>query len=93
MAVSLPIQLPVNDLGKAAEDIPSRWAPAPTQTKLLASTSPSPGHCSHLGSEPVDTGYLSVSPSLCVTVIFQVNIFLSYLKHMAKSELMGAPLW
>lgn len=47
-AVLVVIQLPANALGKAVQNGPSAWAPAPGVTWLH------PGHCSYLGSEAMN---------------------------------------
>nr|XP_051690522.1 coiled-coil domain-containing protein 138 isoform X6 [Oryctolagus cuniculus] len=58
-------------LGKAIEDGPGAWAPAPmweSWKKLLALDWHSSGHCSHLGNEPVDGRPLSASASLSLNI-------------------------
>ena len=51
-AAPLPFQLPACGPGKAVEDSPKLWDPAPvweTQKSLLASDRHSIGRCAHLG--------------------------------------------
>nr|XP_051684383.1 myeloid-associated differentiation marker-like protein 2 isoform X2 [Oryctolagus cuniculus] len=57
--------------GKAVEDGPSPWAPAPTWEtwkKLLAPDRLSSSRCGHLGSKPADGRPLSLCLSLCLSV-------------------------
>ncbi|XP_069925405.1 protein Mpv17 isoform X8 [Oryctolagus cuniculus] len=78
-AAPLLIQLSANVPGEAGEDGAGAWAPAPTwQTQkkfwLLALVWPSPGHCSHLGSEPADGRLLSLPLPLPLSnSAFQIN--------------------
>nr|XP_051699057.1 protein Mpv17 isoform X3 [Oryctolagus cuniculus] len=78
-AAPLLIQLSANVPGEAGEDGAGAWAPAPTwQTQkkfwLLALVWPSPGHCSHLGSEPADGRLLSLPlPLPLCNSAFQIN--------------------
>ena len=61
--------------GKAAEDGPKLWDPAPvweTQKRLLASDQHSIGHCTHLGSESSD-GRSSSLTLLSVYPAFQLK--------------------
>lgn len=71
LTAPLPIQLPANMLGKAAEDGLSVWAPVTQgemQTPLLPLAWPSVRCCSHVENEPVGGGSLPIIPSPSVTL-------------------------
>lgn len=68
-SVPLLAQLPANDMRKTAEERPSVWAhesmcEIQLSSCLLVSAWPSPGHCSHQRSEPVDAVSVCLSFSL-----------------------------
>uniref|UniRef100_A0A5F9D1J1 Spectrin repeat containing nuclear envelope family member 4 n=1 Tax=Oryctolagus cuniculus TaxID=9986 RepID=A0A5F9D1J1_RABIT len=71
LGIQLLIQLLAVVHGKAVEDGPSAWAPAPmweSWKNLLALAWSSPNHCGHLGSETADGRSLSVSLSLSLSL-------------------------
>lgn len=74
MASLLPIQFPINGLGKSAEDGPSTKVPA----SYVGNLDEASGYSGHCGSEPVYRRSLSVSLFFCVCVCMYVSATLTF---------------